>query len=387
MTDLERINKVIDDLFDIMDTARSNFGEEGYQSLKVASYAVQKAWNICKKGQEEKLNGAYKTPVNNSRKPIKSSLYISDVIDDISDDCFNEIYQQISKKYPNLDDEELTEKIDKYITDWKYDSDSIANTKAQAKKIVIDNWDQYIDLSNVSVMDNDEAGFSTDNRLDKDEQDFINQLVNKYQNGISSQVSHEISEYADKKFPFSKDENKHKQYCKKLEEAYYLNPVVIDKYSDYCVRTMIDAFKGGMFPTTIDGVYDWMKWWGTPLSTRKSSKYAECILKKLKETMGNKIIKSSLEDRLLNLLEEFEEGYADTINRDVQEGSNGAYEEAFIEGFKNDYNLTNEDIEKLRESVHEIWNASSEEGEVRDMGEMYGVPRGASSEEALKHFE
>lgn len=103
---------------------------------------------------------------------------------------------------------------------------------------------------------------------------------------------------------------------------------------------------------------------------------------------SHKSIKSSLEDRLVPYLEEFEEGYADTINRDVEEDSNGAYEEAFIEGFKNDYNLTDEDINKLKESVHEIWDTSStEEGEIRDMGEMYGVPRGATSEEALKHFE
>ncbi len=101
---------------------------------------------------------------------------------------------------------------------------------------------------------------------------------------------------------------------------------------------------------------------------------------------SHKPINSSLEDRLLSYLEEFEEGYADTINRDAEEGSNGAYEEAFIEGFKNDYNLTDEDIEKLKEAVHNIWNESAED-EIRDMGEMYGVPRGATSEEALKHFE
>lgn len=384
MTDLERISKVINDLFDIMDTARSNFGEEGYNALDKARQAVTDAWNVCKRGQE-------KRGITNSRKPIKSSLYISDVIDDISDDCFSEIYQQISKKYPNLDDDELTEKIDKYITDWKYDSDSTANTKAQAKKIVIDNWDQYIDLSNMSVMNNDEAEFSTNNRLDKDGQAFINQLVNKYQNGVSDEkISGELREYADKKFPFSKNEDKHKQYYKKLEEAYYLNPVVIDKYSDYCVGKMIDAFKGGMFPTTIDGVYDWMKWWKTPLPTRKSSKYAECILKKLKETTGNKIIKSSLDDRLIPYLEEFEEGYANAITRDSEDAAefNHVYVDTFFEEFKNDYNLTDTDIQKLDKAVRNIWDASStEEDEIRDMGEMYGAPRGASPEQALKHFE
>ena len=101
---------------------------------------------------------------------------------------------------------------------------------------------------------------------------------------------------------------------------------------------------------------------------------------------SRKPIKSSLEDRLIPYLEEFEEGYADTINRDAEEGVAGVYNDAFLEGFRNDYNLTNEDIEKLKEAVHNIWNESAED-EIRDMGEMYGVPRGATSEEALKHFE
>lgn len=126
-------------------------------------------------------------------------------------------------------------------------------------------------------------------------------------------------------------------------------------------------------PDADDNDYDYGDWEsGRPM-------YSNC-----------KSIKSSLEDRLLNLLEEFEEGYADTINRDAQEGTTGVYNDAFLEGFKNDYNLTNEDIEKLREAVHNIWNETANEiakDEIRDMGEMYGVPRGATPEEALKHFE
>ena len=105
---------------------------------------------------------------------------------------------------------------------------------------------------------------------------------------------------------------------------------------------------------------------------------------------SRKSIKSSLEDRLIPYLEEFEEGYANAIARDSEEASEfeHVYEDTFFEQFKSDYNLTDTDIQKLDKAVREIWDASStEEGEIRDMGEMYGAPRGATPEEALKHFE
>lgn len=105
---------------------------------------------------------------------------------------------------------------------------------------------------------------------------------------------------------------------------------------------------------------------------------------------SRKLIKSSLEDRLVPYLEEFEEGYSDALVKDSQNGDdfNHVYEDTFYEMFKSDYNLTDADIQKLEKAVREIWDASStEEGEVRDMGEMYGAPRGASPKEALKHFE
>lgn len=105
---------------------------------------------------------------------------------------------------------------------------------------------------------------------------------------------------------------------------------------------------------------------------------------------SHKPIKSSLEDRLVPYLEEFEEGYANAITRDSEDADefNHVYEDTFFEQFKSDYNLTDTDIQKLDRAVREIWDASSaEEDEIRDMGEMYGVPRGATSEEALKHFE
>lgn len=73
MTELERINKVISDLYDIRDVALSVFGDEGYFALDDSIRSLTKTWNICKKGQEERLKNTYHTPVNNSKKPIKST--------------------------------------------------------------------------------------------------------------------------------------------------------------------------------------------------------------------------------------------------------------------------------------------------------------------------
>ena len=308
MTDLERINKVINDLFDIMDTARSNFGEEGYNALDKARQAVTDAWNVCKKGQERK-------GITNSRKPIKSTFggnAVFEIMDDKLMDARRNVRSCISINPKKELNSEL-QKIDELI------GDALTHTE------MVKNGDY----------------------------DYYMSPVNNSHKPIKSSYDNEI----------------YRQAFGTLLEDYPPS----------------EDISGG-YRVLVDGNYE----------TEFSANSREEAIQKFKDyfadkkkgiTNSRKPIKSSLEDRLLNLLEEFEEGYADTINRDAQEGSNGAYEEAFIEGFKNDYNLTNEDIEKLRESVYEIWNTSSEEGEVRDMGEMYGVPRGASSEEALKHFE
>ena len=73
MTELDRIDKVINELYDIRDVALSVFGNEGYFALDDSIRTLTKTWSICKRGQEEKLKNAYHTPVNNSKKPIKSA--------------------------------------------------------------------------------------------------------------------------------------------------------------------------------------------------------------------------------------------------------------------------------------------------------------------------
>lgn len=103
--------------------------------------------------------------------------------------------------------------------------------------------------------------------------------------------------------------------------------------------------------------------------------------------IGNsrKPIKSSLEDRLVPYLEEFEEGYADALTSTDEMGSN-VHLDTFYEVFKSDHNLSDDDISKLEGAVQDIWHETEEDTE-HDMGEMYGAPHGATPEEALKHFE
>ena len=77
---------------------------------------------------------------------------------------------------------------------------------------------------------------------------------------------------------------------------------------------------------------------------------------------SKKPIKSSLEDRLIPYLEDFEEGYADAINKDSQNnGLENVNTDTFFEIFMSDNNLSNSDIQKLKQAVEGIWNETSEE--------------------------
>ena len=74
---------------------------------------------------------------------------------------------------------------------------------------------------------------------------------------------------------------------------------------------------------------------------------------------SKKPIKSSLEDRLVPYLEEFEEGYADALASTDEMGPEVRLE-TFYEIFKNDYNLSDDDISKLKDSVEGIWKESKD---------------------------
>ena len=70
-------------------------------------------------------------------------------------------------------------------------------------------------------------------------------------------------------------------------------------------------------------------------------------------------IKSSLEDRLVPYLEEFEEGYANALASTDEMGPEVRLD-TFYEIFKSDHNLSDDDINKLKDSVEGIWEESKE---------------------------
>ena len=74
---------------------------------------------------------------------------------------------------------------------------------------------------------------------------------------------------------------------------------------------------------------------------------------------SKKPIKSSLEDRLVPYLEEFEEGYADALTSTDEMGPEVRLD-TFYEIFKSDHNLSDDDIDKLKDSVEGIWEESKE---------------------------
>lgn len=81
---------------------------------------------------------------------------------------------------------------------------------------------------------------------------------------------------------------------------------------------------------------------------------------------SRKPIKSSLEDRLVPYLEEFEEGYSNALVEDPMDSYAGfdttdARCETFYKTFKSDHNLTDDDINKLENAVVDMWHEADAE--------------------------
>lgn len=316
MTELQKINKAIDDLYSIRDVALSVFGDEGYFALDDSIRSLQKTWNICKEGQEKKLNGAYKTPVSNSRKPVNSSLRKEDMelYLQYRDDLFHAI-NEVDKKYNMSGSGPLATKEDfDEVVEWMNVHDYWAEPE------------EYLDSSRKPI------------KSSSDRHDELTKVLKAYLNKMGYEdIEGGVDAAAD--------------YILQNE----------DYYDDYDLHLKAKKW----FNDTIENYPEDL----VPLNSSK------------------KPIKSSLEDRLTPYLEEFEEGYADAINKDAwNEDTDNVNQDTFFEIFMSDHNLTRSDIENLKNAVGDIWDETDEEIE-HDMGEMYGVPHGASSEEALKHFE
>lgn len=167
--------------------------------------------------------------LKSSRKPIKSSIYISDIIDNISDDCFGEIHQQISEKYPDIDDDVLTEKINEYLDSWRYDSDSEADNEEQAKRMIVDCWEDYIDLS-----DFDDSTSSLD-KLDI-------RAINFYAGEILKDVKNG-------KFPATMDGVREWVNLFNQREGVYFNPLYIKPIFEKLKRLLsLDVIKSSRKP-------------------------------------------------------------------------------------------------------------------------------------------
>ncbi len=113
----------------------------------------------------------------------------------------------------------------------------------------------------------------------------------------------------------------------------------------------------GFYRVLVDGTYE----------TEFSAETDEEAIQKFKDYFAEsrginnskKPIKSSLEDRLVPYLEEFEEGYADALSSTDEMGPEVRLD-TFYEIFKSDYNLSDDDINKLKDSVEGIWKESKE---------------------------
>lgn len=352
MSTLTELDKVLSMLYDINDTVRSNCGDEAYYALRDAIESVRNAWNVCKRGQEAKLENAYRDPVQSSRKPIKSFRDTSN--EDTSNDYGfhwdgDNIYDKDGYHWYFGDYTKGNTGIEpysSYMQAVKETEDSIRDSFTEDE--IPDPEDYAYQLIDFAVETLPDPG----------------KFIKEYEGFVKSSRRTIKSDYHDKEI--------YRQAFGSLLE-------------DYAPE---GDFPGG-YRVLVDGNYE----------TEFSANSREEAIQKFKDYFANKResinnskkpIKSSLEDRLVPYLEEFEEGYANAITRDSEDANefNHVYEDTFFEQFKSDYNLTDTDIQKLDRAVREIWDASStEEGEVRDMGEMYGAPRGATPEEALKHFE
>lgn len=95
------------------------------------------------------------------------------------------------------------------------------------------------------------------------------------------------------------------------------------------------------------------------------------------EEEEKKPVKSSLDERLVPYLEEFEEGYSDALFTEDPMDSYAGYDsdrercESFFKKFKNNHNLNDDDINDLENEI--IYRWQKEDAEIdHDMGEMYG---------------
>lgn len=111
-------------------------------------------------------------------------------------------------------------------------------------------------------------------------------------------------------------------------------------------------------------VNTWCDWRESPLIDKLDNHEWQGYLDLINSS--RKPIKSSLDDRLVPYLEEFEEGYSNALVEDPMDSFAGfdttdARCKTFYETFKSDHNLTDDDINKLENAVVDMWHEADAE--------------------------
>lgn len=382
MTELERIDKVINDLYSIRDVALSVFGDEGYFALDDSIRSLQKTWNICKRGQEEKLKNAYHTPVNNSKKSIKSS---------VRDDFARGLQNIMKEKHAEFADGTLEDNMvdiyDNYVSQY-YEEE----LKEEGGEAVAEDWfrNTYYD---------DEEGIFIHNSRKPIKSGFWNltqsDILQKIGNAKYELNDVAIALYEQKEKEFHSEINRIIDSIDSFTERYVRRPIQQSR------KPIKSTFGGNaVFEIMDDKLMDARRNIRSCISINPKREL-DNELQKIDELIGDalthtemvkngdydnymspvnnsrKPIKSSLEDRLIPYLEEFEEGYSNAMVDDPMDHYIGVDTtqvrlETFYDMFKNDYNLTDDDINKLENAVLDIWNETNNEINQNEWNEMYG---------------
>lgn len=87
----------------------------------------------------------------NESEDDEIGTFAADFLDEIREEAFGEILEEIHEKldeagYDYLDEDTLYEKIDDYLDSWENDSDTVAENAEEAKRIIVGAWEDYIDI-------------------------------------------------------------------------------------------------------------------------------------------------------------------------------------------------------------------------------------------------
>lgn len=139
----ESIAELTDDLNDTL-----SFIDEFKNSLNTK---VSPAKSEAVEESEEDDDEADEDEELNESEDADSGKIVADFLDEIREEAFTEILEEIHEKldeagYDYLDEDTIYSKIDDYLDSWENDSDADAENAEEAKNIIVGAWDSYIDI-------------------------------------------------------------------------------------------------------------------------------------------------------------------------------------------------------------------------------------------------